>query len=211
MIDYVQSVVGDVMPGTDHVHLGLQRPEVGLRDPATGNIIDRVRSDVPDLLSLHGKCHFIWKIVNTTMDRCNNPSRHLVGTLPESNYIAQNASLVAYFARGQPYPGESSLVWTLNCEKGTIRLNSPSGIALGANAYESPVTISVHHFDTDKVEQIEWSWSEAQLGVPIPSRSMQVCLVSLAEGKKEGYVALEDAAKRARQISRWLESFPAQS
>lgn len=76
-----------------------------------------------------------------------------------------------------------------------------------AGAYESPVTISVHHFDTDKVEQIGWSWSEAQLDVPVLSRSVQTCLVSVAEGNKKGYVALEDAANRARQISRWLDSF----
>ncbi|PCG90708.1 Hypothetical protein PENO1_097740 [Penicillium occitanis (nom. inval.)] len=184
VIDYVQSVVGDVVPGTDHVHLELQRPEVGLRDPETGSIIDTVRSDVPDLLSLHG-------------------------TLPEADYTAPKASLVAYFARGQPYPGDPSLSWTLNCEKGTIRLISPSGIALNAGAYESPVTISVHHFDTDTVEQIEWSWSEAQLDVPVLSRSVQTCLVSVAEGNKKGYVTLEDAANRARQVSRWLDSFSA--
>jgi hypothetical protein len=56
VIDYVQSVVGDVVSGTDHVHWQLQRPEIGLRDPETGNIIDTIRSDVPDLLSLHGAC-----------------------------------------------------------------------------------------------------------------------------------------------------------
>lgn len=78
-----------------------------------------------------------------------------------------------------------------------------------ANAYDSPVTISVHRFDTDEVEQIEWSWSEAQLAVPVLSRSVQTCLVSVAEGRKEGYVALEDAADRARQISRWMDLFPA--
>jgi hypothetical protein len=131
----------------------------------------------------------------------------IIGTLPESDYTAPKASLVAYFARGQPYPGDPSLSWTLNCEKGSIRLNSPSGIALHANAYESPVTISVHQFETDKVEQIEWSWSEAQLDVPILSRSVQTCLVGVAEGNREGYVSLEDAAKRARQISKWLDSF----
>lgn len=63
VIDYVQSVVGDVVPGTDHVHLGLQRPEIGLRDPKTGNIIDTVRSDVPDLLSLHGTSLFILDLI----------------------------------------------------------------------------------------------------------------------------------------------------
>lgn len=64
VIDYVQSVVGDVISGTDHVHLGLQRPEVGLRDPETGNIIDTVRSDVPDLLSLHGMSLFLLRKIN---------------------------------------------------------------------------------------------------------------------------------------------------
>lgn len=143
------------------------------------------------------------------MSRLNNLFRHFVGTLQESDYTASKASLVAYFARGQPYPGDPSLSWTLNCEKGTIRLVSPSGIALHAGAYESPVTISVHLFEADNVEQIEWSWSEAQLGVPVLSRSVQTCLVSVAKGNKEGYVALEDAANRARQVSRWLDSFQA--
>lgn len=207
VIDYVQSVVGDVVPGTDHVHLGLQHPEVGLRDPGSGNIIETVRSDVPDLLSLHGTCLFMLRKIH--LIRVAEISNHSIGTLPESDYTSPKASLVAYFARGQPYPGDPSLSWTLNCEKGTMRLISPSGIALHANAYESPVTISVHEYLTDKVEQIEWSWSEAQLDVPILSRSVQTCLVSVAEKNQKGYVALEDAADRARQISKWLDSFSA--
>lgn len=55
VIDYIQSVVGDIIPGTDHVHLQIQRPDIRVRDPQTDAIIDSVRSDVPDLLSLHGK------------------------------------------------------------------------------------------------------------------------------------------------------------
>lgn len=46
------------------MHLGLQRPEVGLRDPRTGNIIDTVRSDVPDLLSLHGMSLLLLRKIN---------------------------------------------------------------------------------------------------------------------------------------------------
>ncbi|EED24617.1 oxidoreductase, putative [Talaromyces stipitatus ATCC 10500] len=184
VIDFVQSVVGDVVDGTDHTHFGIQRPEIGLRDPETGNIVETIHSDVPDLLSVHG-------------------------SIAKSDYTAPQASLVAYFARGQPFPGDPALSWTLNCEKGTIRLNSPTGIALQANAYESDVTISVHLFETDKVEQIAWAWSEAQLDVPMRARSVQTCLVNIAQGYKEGYVSLEDAANRARQISKWLDSFPA--
>lgn len=55
VIDYIQSVVGDVIPGTDSVKLQIQRPEIRVRDPQTDEIIDSVHSDVPDLLSLHGR------------------------------------------------------------------------------------------------------------------------------------------------------------
>jgi hypothetical protein len=54
-MDYIQSVVGDIIPGTDNVHLQIQRPDIRVRDPQTNAIIDSIRSDVPDLLSLHGK------------------------------------------------------------------------------------------------------------------------------------------------------------
>jgi hypothetical protein len=52
----VQSVVGELVPGSVHTHLQLQRPEVRVRDPAQDDkIVETIRSDVPDLLSLHGK------------------------------------------------------------------------------------------------------------------------------------------------------------
>lgn len=54
VIDYVQSVVGELVPGTVQTRVELQRPEVRIRDPVSGNIVERVRSNVPDLLSLHG-------------------------------------------------------------------------------------------------------------------------------------------------------------
>ncbi|OJJ37150.1 hypothetical protein ASPWEDRAFT_170636 [Aspergillus wentii DTO 134E9] len=182
VIDYVQSVVGDIIPGTDHVHLQLQRPDIRIREPKTGEITETIRSNVPDLLSLHG-------------------------TLPESPYTALNATLTAYFNRGQPYPNDPSLTWTLNCEHGTIRLTAPAGIALQAHAYAEPVTISVYRFETGEVEDVQWGWDEAQLEVSVPARSVLRSLVNLAEGREDGYVSLEDAVGRARQIGGWLDSF----
>ncbi|KAI9928365.1 hypothetical protein MW887_002403 [Aspergillus wentii] len=182
LIDYVQSVVGDIIPGTDHVHLQLQRPDIRIREPKTGEITETIRSNVPDLLSLHG-------------------------TLPESPYTALNATLTAYFNRGQPYPNDPSLTWTLNCEHGTIRLTAPAGIALQAHAYAEPVTISVYRFETGEVEDVQWGWDEAQLEVSVPARSVLRSLVNLAEGREDGYVSLEDAVGRARQIGGWLDSF----
>jgi hypothetical protein len=55
VIDFIQIVVGDFIPGSAHPHFQLQRPTIPLRDPATNEIVDKVKSNVPDLLSLHGK------------------------------------------------------------------------------------------------------------------------------------------------------------
>ena len=41
------------MPGSVHVQTQVQRPKVPIR-AATGDIVEEVSSDVPDLLSLHG-------------------------------------------------------------------------------------------------------------------------------------------------------------
>ncbi|PYH81097.1 NAD(P)-binding protein [Aspergillus uvarum CBS 121591] len=183
VIDFVQSVVGDVIPETDHIQFQLQRPSIRVRDPTTGSIVETIRSDVPDLVSLHGH-------------------------LPESAHVAPQASLVAYFSRGQPYPGDPQLTWTLTFEHGAVRLISPAGIVLGATTYAEPVTISVHRFDTGEVESVPWAWSPEQEELPFSARSVHSCLVSLAEGDADGYVSLEQAAVRARQIARWLDSFP---
>ncbi|RJE18091.1 hypothetical protein PHISCL_09571 [Aspergillus sclerotialis] len=182
VIDFVQSVVGDIIPGSESVHFQNQRPEVRIRDPQSGSIIETIRSNVPDLISLHGY-------------------------LPETSHVSRKASLIAYFTRGQPYPGDPSLSWTLNCEFGTIRLTAPAGISLGADAYAEPVTIEVHRFETGEVEQVPWTWSEAQAKVSVKARSVQSCLVSFAEGREDGYVSLEDAAHRASQIQGWLDSW----
>ncbi|KAF1979435.1 NAD(P)-binding protein, partial [Bimuria novae-zelandiae CBS 107.79] len=54
VLDLVLSVVGDLDPETAHAQLQLQRPDVRIRDPSTNKIIETVRSNVPDLVSLHG-------------------------------------------------------------------------------------------------------------------------------------------------------------
>ncbi|KAJ4360906.1 uncharacterized protein N0V89_001475 [Didymosphaeria variabile] len=100
LFDTVLSVVGNLDPKTVHSKLQLQRPDVRIRDPSTNKIIDTVRSDVPDLLSLHG-------------------------TLQPSN-----ATLSYLFRRGQQFPGTPALTWTINLEHGEIRLVSQSGLNL---------------------------------------------------------------------------------
>jgi predicted dehydrogenase len=100
VFDTVLSVVGDLQPEQVHSKLQLQRPDVRVRDSSTKQIIDTVRSNVPDLVSLHG-------------------------TLQPSS-----ATLTYLFRRGQPFPGTPALTWTINLEHGEIRLVSPSSTNL---------------------------------------------------------------------------------
>lgn len=58
MFDFVQSVVGDVVPDTTGSRLQLQRRRVRVRDPENGEVVETVRSNVPDLLYLHGTSSF---------------------------------------------------------------------------------------------------------------------------------------------------------
>lgn len=55
VMDAVESAVGDFIPGTAHAHTQLQVPDVPIIDPGTGEVVETIRSDVPDLLSLHGE------------------------------------------------------------------------------------------------------------------------------------------------------------
>ncbi|KAL4970506.1 Gfo/Idh/MocA family protein [Aspergillus stella-maris] len=182
VIDFIQSVTGDLISGSEDVHFALQRPEIRIRDPKTRQIIETVKSDVPDLVSVHG-------------------------SLPPSPHVTENATLLATFTRGQPFPGDPALVWTLTGELGSIRLVAESGIALQASAYDAPVTISLHTFDTDEVLDVPWGWSEEQMGVPVSGRSVQTCLFGIGEGDEKGYVGLEEGVKRARQVYGWLDGW----
>lgn len=55
VMDAVESTVGTYIPGTAHAQTQLQSPDVKIIDPTTKEIVETVRSDVPDLLSLHGE------------------------------------------------------------------------------------------------------------------------------------------------------------
>jgi len=177
----VLSVLGNLVPETVHSHLQLQRPDVKIRDPKTNNITETVRSTVPDLLSIHGN-------------------------LEPSATTAQSATLSVLFRRGQPFPGTPVVTWMINCEHGEIRLVSPTGMALEASKEEDPVTIQVHWFDGDRVEDVPWEWSAEDKELPVMARSVFRTLEAWADGKDagDGWVDVEDAAKRASLIESFL-------
>ncbi|ORX98945.1 hypothetical protein BCR34DRAFT_547762 [Clohesyomyces aquaticus] len=180
VVDFVQSVVGELVPGTVHTQFELQRPNIRIRDPSTGEIVETIHSNVPDLLSLDGRL--------------------------THEHAAQNASLHFHFRRGQPFPGIPSLDWRINFERGEVRLVAPSGISLQAAPYDEPVTIQLFDFDKESLEDVPWEWNDLQKEVPIRARTVLSCLYAFADGatRGNGWVGLEDATKRAEQIENWL-------
>jgi hypothetical protein len=176
------SVVGELEPSTVHAKSQLQRPDVRVRDPSTNEIVESMTSDVPDLLSVHG-------------------------ALTPSPLTAPNATLSLLFRRGQPFPGDPPLTWNINCERGEIRLVSPSGTGLQASGADD-VSIKVHHYDTNEVEDVNWAWSERQQELPIMARTVSECLYAFAEGREEGdkWAGVESAAVRARMIEQFLDA-----
>jgi len=103
----------------------------------------------------------------------------------------------------------------LNGTAGEIRVVAPAGISLQADAYQEPVTIQVHHYDTDSIKEVEWQWNEDQQEVPIRARSVQAVLYAYADwkrgvkelGTEPAWVEIKDAARRAEQIGSWLDGF----
>lgn len=185
MLDYVQSVLGDAT-GLQ-ASLQLQRPNVKLRD-GSGKITETVISDVPDLIKVSG-------------------------VLPESSFTQKGATLQVRFRRGQPFKGEPAFAWHINCEKGEIRLTSPSGSSIHANSYSEPVVIEVHDFASDEVRTVDWAWPEWQEedDLPIVSRSVALLYEALHEDLRKGapreYPDFADAVKRHEQLNAMLSGW----
>ncbi|KAF2652016.1 putative oxidoreductase [Lophiostoma macrostomum CBS 122681] len=194
LFDSVLSTVGDIDPGSVHTKLQLQRPDIRIRDPESGKIVETITSTVPDLLSLHG-------------------------SLKKAPHTASAATLSLFFRRGGPFPGTPALTLSIALEKGEIRYVVPSGLALMSAKPDEPVTITIHNFDTDKTEDVPWEYTSEQKEVNDRAKGVLTCLYAFADGLdaatrneegERGWVSLEDAADRARLIEsflkRWEES-----
>jgi len=182
VFDLVQSVVGDAK----HLKstLQLQRPDIKIRNPATGEIVSTVKGDVPDL------------VIAT-------------GLLPGTKTVQDGATLTIHFRRGEPFKGEPALVWHINGEKGEIRLTSPESTALQAFGYSSPVTLEVHDFESDEVHAVKWDWAPWQEELPIPSRSVGALYDAFAEDGSVKYPTFDDALSRHEQLEGILSEWKA--
>ncbi|KAL7944935.1 hypothetical protein V8C42DRAFT_324127 [Trichoderma barbatum] len=173
LFDQVQHVIGDVQGLQSQVQL--QRPNVLLRDPSTKEVVETVKSNVPDLI-----------IIN--------------GTLAASQIATEGASVLFRFRRGQQFPGEPALSWTINGEKGEIRLLAFGGSSLHANSYNAPLTIEVHDFASDQVQKSDWSWQSWQEELPIVGRSVGVLYDKFADGVVQGAPSFGSALVRHEQL-----------
>ncbi|KAL0469317.1 hypothetical protein QR685DRAFT_283387 [Neurospora intermedia] len=147
LIDLLQSALGELQTNVKS-HFHIQRPLVPLKDSETGAITRAVTSNTPDLL-------------------------YVVGSLPASDTVQQNASLHLRMRRGPPFPGESAFVWTLTGEKGEIRVTSKESVAIILGAGE--VKIEIHDYETDKVEEL-----------PAPARNVGSVYEGVWEAWTEG-------------------------
>lgn len=182
MFDQIQHILGDIQ--NPDARFQLQRPEVKLIDPATKNVTGTVTSNLPDLLIV-------------------------TGSLNETSYIRKDATLSIRFRRGQPFKGDPAFVWSINGEKGEVRLVAEDGPGLHAGAYAKPVTLEVQDFETDKVEEIKWEWSDWQAELPMHARSIGLLYDKYADGESEsdGLPSFQTALHRHKQIEELLSQW----
>ncbi|GKT40363.1 dehydrogenase aclE [Colletotrichum spaethianum] len=173
VFDQIQHVLGEA--DIQHSRLQTQRPNIRIRDPSTQEIVETVPSNVPDLVTA-------------------------TATL-SSDFAVPDATLLLRFRRGQPFPGEPQLEWTINGEKGEIRLTSQDSAALQAFADGDGVRIQVHDFESDKVERVAWQWADWQNELPVPARCIGAGYEAFAEGEGAEVPSFDDAVKRHEQLA----------
>ncbi|KAI0844097.1 NAD(P)-binding protein [Daldinia vernicosa] len=182
LFDFVQFVLGDIQ--VLHSHLQLQRPDVKIWDRSSGKVVKTVRSDVPDLILV-------------------------TGSLQASEYATSGATVHLRFRRGQAFKGEDPFVWSINGERGEIRLSASGGPGISAASHGQPLTIEVHDFDTDGVENVEWNW-QGREELDISARIVGALYEAFAAGDAAKYPTFDHASKRHDQLDRILAQFSAE-
>ena len=98
------------------------------------------------------------------------------------------------------------MVWTLNGEKGEIRLTAGSGPSLQVTGKENAPVIEVHDFQTDTLQQLDYD-SSRRLDINLPARNIGAVYEAFAAGDETKYATFEHATKRHNQLRAILENF----
>lgn len=167
MIDYVNFVLGEFTWFSSH--LAIQYPEIAIIQD--GKVVETVKTDVPDLITLHG-------------------------TVPSG------VPLSATFRKGRPFKDDAGLVWNIHGRTGEIKVQGPSPMLQAADA---DVTIQLHDFAKNAVEEVRWQPAFPQL--PEPARNVASMYEAFARGDQGTFPTFQDAVVRHRQIEELYASF----
>ncbi|AEO55729.1 hypothetical protein MYCTH_2299852 [Thermothelomyces thermophilus ATCC 42464] len=185
IFEMVLAVLGELASAKGDFHL--QRPEVKLLDGA-GNAVGTAQSTVPDLILVSGK----WN---------------------ESHITQPNATLHYRFRRGQPFPGDPVLSWTIAGEKGEIKVTSPKHTFIHAGEESVPSFFEVHDYETNTVDKVEWQWADWQQELPFQARGIGALYEAFAEvkagGAQESYATFDIAARRHELLDSLLSEWKA--
>ncbi|KAF2732246.1 NAD(P)-binding protein [Polyplosphaeria fusca] len=190
MLDYVQDVLGELEDF--QANMQIQWPERKVLN-AAGEAKGTCTNDVPDLLALHGKLR-----------------KGKAG-------IVDGATLSVFFRSGPQFKGDPGFVWHIYGTKGELKVSAPGPyIMADFYAYDAPVTIEVHDFQSDEVRDLGWEVEDWQKELPGKARNIGMLYERYAKwvegGKgevKEGkeWPTVGDAVERMEQFAKLYKTF----
>ncbi|KAF2267507.1 oxidoreductase family protein [Lojkania enalia] len=189
LIDYAHEVLGEFEDFESRMQI--QRPIkkiIGADGQRTGT----VEPDVPDFLAIHGRLG---------KSKAN---------------VVDGATLVATFRHGHPFKDMPGLTWTVNGERGELKVQAP-GPYLMSDSYDGPISIQLHDHATDEVREMGWDWKDWQKELPIRARIIAEVYERYAKwvehGKPEDVVdgdnwpRLHDAVVRMREFDKLYRQY----
>lgn len=109
--------------------------------------------------------------------------------------------LSVVYRRGPAFKGTPGFTWFVHGQKGEIRLTA-SGAALQAMDEDS--TITLHDFESDNVEAIQWDGNYHDL--PAPARNVAAMYEAFADKRTQAYPNFDHAVLRRKQIGEVFKS-----
>ncbi|EPE05174.1 oxidoreductase family protein [Ophiostoma piceae UAMH 11346] len=205
LIDTIQATIGELDPARTTALTQLQRPDVHVRRATADGSSETVeikKANVPDLIAVLGRLSPL----------------AVPGAKAPSPYLDGSATLSVRLRRGEPFLGQPAYVWTINGEKGEIRLvaeSGPSTQAFGGgnnNTGPSAINVEVHDFETNKVTTVPWEWQDWQSALTsVPARNIgSVYEALLAHGDADPaheHATFADALARQEQLESYLKDF----
>lgn len=112
---------------------------------------------------------------------------HIDGSLPSHN----SAPISILFRKGPPFKGTLPFIWSIQGEKGEIRVEAESA---GLQAFDVPVKVMVEDYRSGEVENVKWDYDVSVKDFKGPAKNIGMLYEKFAEGS--GYPTFADALER---------------